>query len=234
MELETRWAEPVHWAKNEQKWRPGYAPGTRLPVQNIPVPVIYPKESLLGLWGGEGIVKGYVKKKAFGGKIPKIWLPFLQKRVLYSEILDKHMAVTVTMRTLSLIDDAYGFDNYILKTHEGDLKSHLGMKLKREMLLALSRKTLYPANAVKCEEVFNKYKHFLEEYKTEEEIEWLGLSETEAIAKQLAIDENEKLLRKPLKEVLKAGMIEQLKSGAIPPAEPTTITSRVKKWLGSS
>ena len=42
-------------------------------------------------------------------------MPFIMNRVFYSEILDKYMAIRVTPRTLDLIDEAYGFDNYILK-----------------------------------------------------------------------------------------------------------------------
>ena len=37
------------------------------------------------------------------------------KLVFYSEILDKHYALTCTRRTLELIEEAKGFDNYILK-----------------------------------------------------------------------------------------------------------------------
>ena len=55
--------------------------------------------------------------------------------IFYSEILDQHYALTCTRRTLDFIEEAKGFDNYILKTHEVDLKSDIGMKLKREMRL---------------------------------------------------------------------------------------------------
>lgn len=44
-----------------------------------------------------------------------MWKPQLFERELYSEILDKTFTVTVTMRTLDLIDKAFGFDFYILK-----------------------------------------------------------------------------------------------------------------------
>lgn len=44
-----------------------------------------------------------------------MWKPQLFQRELYSEILDTRFTVTVTMRTLDLIDEAYGFDFYILK-----------------------------------------------------------------------------------------------------------------------
>lgn len=49
----------------------------------------------------------------------------------------------------------------LLQTHEVDLKSKLGMRLKRQMLLSLARKDLYPNNAEKRHEVYEKYKEFV-------------------------------------------------------------------------
>lgn len=40
------------------------------------------------------------------------------KRELYSEILDHKFTITVTPRTLDLIDAAFGFDFYILKVRK--------------------------------------------------------------------------------------------------------------------
>jgi hypothetical protein len=37
------------------------------------------------------------------------------KLIFYSEILDKYYALTCTRRTLELIEEETGFDNYILK-----------------------------------------------------------------------------------------------------------------------
>lgn len=51
----------------------------------------------------------------FSKRVKKVWKPQLFQRELYSEILDTKFTVTVTMRTLDLIDEAYGFDFYILK-----------------------------------------------------------------------------------------------------------------------
>ena len=45
----------------------------------------------------------------------KFWRPALSKKIFYSEILDCHMEIIVTIRTLNMIDEAYGFDFYILK-----------------------------------------------------------------------------------------------------------------------
>lgn len=48
-------------------------------------------------------------------RLKKTWKPQLFKRELYSEILDHKFTITVTSRTLDLIDAAYGFDFYILR-----------------------------------------------------------------------------------------------------------------------
>lgn len=44
------------------------------------------------------------------------------KRELYSEILDHRFTITVTARTLDLIDAAYGFDFYILKVRRSHIQ----------------------------------------------------------------------------------------------------------------
>jgi len=86
-------------------------------VQNIPIPVIYPKEIDDGIWGGEAIVQGFKKKGRFKSRVPHFWLPHLKKSVVYSEVLDTYMRVVVTERTLRLIHENYGFDHYLLKVH---------------------------------------------------------------------------------------------------------------------
>ena len=35
----------------------------RFPVQNVPVDVKFPRQCNKGLWGGEGFIIGYIKKK---------------------------------------------------------------------------------------------------------------------------------------------------------------------------
>ena len=61
-----------------------------------------------------------------------------------------------------MIEEEKGFDNYILKTHQVDLKSDIGMELKREMLITLARKetNLYPNDKQKQETIYNRYKAF--------------------------------------------------------------------------
>lgn len=48
-----------------------------------------------------------------------------------------------------------------LQTHEVDLCSQLAMTLKREMLLALARKSMYPDDPLKRDKIYNKYKEFV-------------------------------------------------------------------------
>ena len=47
-----------------------------------------------------------------------------------------------------------------LQTHEVDLKSALGMKLKRDMLNQLAERSFYPDDPQKREEIYEKYKQF--------------------------------------------------------------------------
>lgn len=87
----------------------------RQPVQNVPIPLKYPKELDKGIWGGEAVVMGFIKKTKYKRRFRRYWVPELKKSVVYSEILDKYMRTIVTQRTLNLIHENYGFDHYILK-----------------------------------------------------------------------------------------------------------------------
>lgn len=84
-------------------------------MENIPIPLKFPPESHKGLWGGEGVIKGFQKRDQYRTRIPHFWVPNLKKSAVYSEILDKTFSVTVTERTIDLIIDNQGFDNYLLK-----------------------------------------------------------------------------------------------------------------------
>lgn len=89
----------------------------RVAVQNVPLPLKYPKEMNDGIWGGEAVVQGFIKKSKYRRRVPRFWVPDLQKTVLYSEVLNTYMRVTVTDRTMDLIHEHYGFDHYLLKVH---------------------------------------------------------------------------------------------------------------------
>uniref|UniRef100_A0A4W3H8E5 Large ribosomal subunit protein bL28m n=1 Tax=Callorhinchus milii TaxID=7868 RepID=A0A4W3H8E5_CALMI len=166
---EARPPGPVHWRRPQADGR-------------LPVP-----RAACG--AGEGWVGGYryVDNDKLAPRVKKIWKPQLFMRELSSEILDKTFTLTVTMRTLDLVDAAFGFDFYILKTSKEDLQSKLGIDLKRAMLLRLARKDtdLHPNDPVKRESIFNKYKAFAI---PEEEAEWVGLSLEEAVEKQRVLE----------------------------------------------
>ncbi|XP_032804524.1 large ribosomal subunit protein bL28m [Petromyzon marinus] len=210
---------PVHYVPGEDGWKSCPRTGRRWRVQRNPaIPVHYPRESQNGLWGGEGWLYGftYSNNEKLSRKLRRLWKPQLFKRDLYSEILDHTFSVTVTMRTLDLIDNAYGFDFYILKTPKEDLNSKFGMELKRTLLLRLARKDtqLYPDDPVKREFVYDKYKEFVV---PEEEAEWVGLSLVEAVEKQRQIEKKdvEPLFKVYVRELVEKVTAMQLQEPAV-------------------
>nr|CAG4642875.1 EOG090X0GHI [Evadne anonyx] len=177
-----KYAQPtaVHYQPEEGTWKRIPETGQVVPIQNKPLPLSYPAEFDQGLWGGEAVVKGFIKRHPLRRRVAHFWFPTLQKAVFHSEILDQHFEIVVTPRTLRLVDQHFGFDNYILETPPQDLKSLLGLKIKRTLLLALARKDFLPDNPSKRDWVYDKYKkHII----PEEEAEWYGLSLKEAIDK---------------------------------------------------
>ncbi|KAK4016681.1 hypothetical protein OUZ56_031644 [Daphnia magna] len=197
----------VHYIPQEGKWKRNPETGEVKIIQNKPIPLTYPKEFDDGLWGGEAIVRGFEKRHQLRRRVPHFWFPTLQKSVLHSEILDKHMEIVVTPRTLCLVDQHYGFDNFILQTPPQDLKSNLGIKLKRTLLLALATQDFLPNNKAKREKLLQKYqKHIL----PVEEAEWYGLTLSEALEK-LGKQEEVPIQKIPLKIKFREEFIEQLK-----------------------
>ncbi|CAN7937068.1 unnamed protein product [Ixodes hexagonus] len=183
---------PVHYKPPTEKYVQDPETKEIKRVEDRPVPVLYPKECQEGIWGGEGILFGYRRRKH--GRYIKYFTPNIRRSVVYSEILDKYMRVTLTERTLLLINKNFGFDNYILKTPVQDLKSQLALDLRRKMLLALARKDLYHDNQEKQKEMLEKYKEFII---PEKEAEWFGLT-LERAEKKLLMEE-EKVESVPLK-----------------------------------
>nr|XP_057936754.1 39S ribosomal protein L28, mitochondrial [Doryrhamphus excisus] len=188
--LEQKEPTPVHWRPLGVKYHLSPKTGQKERVQDVPIPIYYPPQSQNGLWGGEGWVTGYryANNDKMSNRLKKTWKPQLLQRELYSEILDHKFTITVTPRTLNLIDAAFGFDFYILKTPKEDLCSKLGMDLKRAMLLRLARKDtqLYPDEPTKREKVYNKFRQF---EIPEEEAEWVGLTLEEAVEKQRQLED---------------------------------------------
>ncbi|XP_072319747.1 large ribosomal subunit protein bL28m [Eucyclogobius newberryi] len=211
--LESKEPSPVHFKALGVEYKLNPKTGQRERVQDVPIPVYYPPQSQDALWGGEGWISGYryANNDKMSNRLLKTWKPQLFKRELYSEILDHKFTITVTARTLDLIDAAFGFDFYILKTPKEDLNSKLGMDLKRAMLLRLARKDqdLYPQDSVKRKKVYTKYKQF---EIPAEEAEWLGLSLEEAVEKQRQLEhkEPEPLFKASVEKLVEELQIQKL------------------------
>lgn len=201
--------EPVYYIPKEGKYEKNQD-GVVVPVQNIPIPLKYPKEFDQGIWGGEAVVQGFYKSSKYTRRVVRYWVPDINKSVVYSEILNKYMRTNITHRTIKLIHENYGFDHYILKTKACDLRSILALQLKRHMLISLYDKTLYPDDPVKREEIYDKYKKYLESY-TREEIEWYGLSYPEASKKFLTLQKKAYKVV-PLKQTFRQEFIQHLES----------------------
>jgi len=202
---------PVHFVPDERKWAQDKH-GVWREVENVPIPILFPKEADKGLWGGEGLIVGWRKKKnkMIKPKTPRIWKPQFLRRVFYSEILDEHMAITCTMRLQDLVDEALGFDHYILATHEVDIRSALGMTLKRHMLTALDQKSFHADNLELQEKIYSKYQKYMV---PTEEIPWIGLSIEDAVKMQEDIEEKAKEASKvPLKYQLAEMFLEKLQN----------------------
>ncbi|XP_069875857.1 large ribosomal subunit protein bL28m [Dipodomys merriami] len=210
---------PVHYRPHGARFKIHPRSGQRERVQDVPVPLHRPPEAQRGLWGGEGWVLGYryANDDKLSARVKKVWKPQLFQRELYSEILDKKFTVTVTMRTLDLIDEAYGFDFYILKTPKEDLCSKFGMDLKRGMLLRLARQDpqLHPDDPERRAAIYNKYKDFAI---PEAEAEWVGLTMEEAVEKQRLLEEKDPV---PLFKIYVEELVEQLQQQVL--SEPAVV-----------
>lgn len=208
--------KPVHYIPKEGKYEKDPTTGQIKLVQNFTLPLKDCPQMDDGIWGGESIVQGYVRKyhprfKYIDlGPAPKFWIPNLHRGVIYSEVLNKHMMCVLTHRAIHLINENYGLDHYLLRTPACDLRNLLALKLKRKILQALRYKTLYPEDETKRNEVYDAYKHYLEQY-TDKEIEWYGLTLQEACLKFGAEIRASKTEPEPLKNVYRKEFIEYLK-----------------------
>lgn len=195
--------------------------GEIYPVQTPRIYVVYPDTFHKGLWGGEGVIKGLLKRedgnhRNFKPPPAKYWWPTLFEGVMYSEILDKHLELVCTKRGIKLVDECAGFDKYLLSTPVNEVYATGLMKIKRELLLALADKERFTTKAGGKTSVYEKYQEWAV---GEEEADWHGLSMEEARKKQAAI-ENNKLeadkipdkvkYRKELIELLKTGQLDEM------------------------
>ncbi|CAI4228247.1 unnamed protein product [Auanema sp. JU1783] len=208
-------AAPVHYRVPNSRYFWDPKRNTQVEAEVNPIIGVHPPEADQGLWGGEGIVKGWIESRPYTKKkvlhrnwVPRLFFPYLKCSVFYSEILDQYLQITVTERACRLIDEAHGLDYYILDTPELDLRSKLGNKLKQEMLLRLANEDYFPEDEDKRAYIKEKYA----KYKIPaEEAEWVGLDINEAARKQQLLEES--IQPEPLKFKYEQELVEKLKKG---------------------
>lgn len=217
----------VHYIPKEGQFERDEVTGLVKVVQNVPLPVIYPPEHNEGIWGGEGVIKGYQKRSQTKRRVPHYWVPVLRRTVVHSQVLDKYMSMVVTDRTMSLIHESHGFDHYLLKTPACDLKSELALKLKRQMLQALQTDCVHiDSDDKKRQRIVSEFKQYLQQY-TPEEVEWYGLTFAEAIKKiKQMLQAEERVV--PHKVEFRARLIEKLKEAGVAEASGVTLDGATK------
>ncbi|VDN96944.1 unnamed protein product [Rodentolepis nana] len=175
---------------------------------DVPPKVIFPEESQRALWGGEGIVTGFIEVKRTGTRVPKTWGPELRQHLFHSEVLERWMMIIVSLTALKQIERMKGLDFYLLKTPENEINSRLGLHIKREILMKL----VDPEFQRSKPDIAAKYANFVI---PREEAEWVGLTLDEAIKKQMKIEYEKQRLEAsvPKKITLSKTLIERLESG---------------------
>nr|CAG4644395.1 EOG090X0GHI [Lepidurus arcticus] len=217
---------PVHYIPEQGRWKRDPETGEIKRIENIPIPLQYPKEFENVILGGEAVIKGFRKPKQLRRRVPYFWVPSIKRSVIHSEILGKYYDVLITDRAMDLIDQHHGFDNYILKTPAQDLKSLMEIRFKRQLLLALAQNTFLPESSEsKRQEILAKYKEFVI---PREEAEWYGLTLSEAIIKLK--EQEAPPPPQPLKHQFRKEFIKHLESSEAEKALKETNSSS-SSWL---
>lgn len=204
----------VHYIPRDGEWERDEITGEIKPVQNHALPLIDVPESHDGIWGGEAVIKGFQKRNPHKRRVPHFWVPVLKRSVVYSKVLDEYISTVVTERTLNLIHENQGFDHYLLKNPACDLRSKLALKLKRKILKALQEGCpKWVTNPKEQKKTLGEYQKYLEAY-TSEEIDWYGLTYTEALKKLQAQMRAENPVV-PHKVEFRMKLIDQLKKAGI-------------------
>ena len=114
---------------------------TPQPKDVLPIKYHFPAEAQVGLWGGVGILMGWkmARNEKLSRRYRKEKYPELKKQVFHPQLLNggDPMEITVTNRTLHLVEEAGSLDHYILGTPVCELNSLFGCLLKRDMLITL-------------------------------------------------------------------------------------------------
>jgi len=190
--------------------------GEIYPVQNPRVYVIYPDKFHEGLWGGEGVIKG-LKLREDGNHRnmtpppAKYWWPTLFQGVVYSEILARHLELVMTKRGARLVDEAKGFDSYLLSTPVNEVYATGLLRIKRELLLRLLDKDDFVKRSPGSSSVYDKFCGYAV---SPEEADWHGLTISEAMRKQAALERRQaEEARVPSKHSYRRELLSLLKEG---------------------
>ena len=184
-----------------------------LETEEVPILPEHCPEQDEGLWGGEGVIKGYyqsgpkIKKKVLPRHwVPRLWFPRLKKNLYYSEVLNTYMRISTTERVLRLIDRHHGLDFYLLETPDIDINSRLGLYLKRQIFIELAKENYHPTDSEMHDYVKAKYGKFLIPL---EEAEWYGLPLNDACRRLQDIEDN--TAPRPLKYQFEEELVRELK-----------------------
>ncbi|CAM9283427.1 unnamed protein product [Laminaria digitata] len=99
----------------------------------------YSKRSQVGLYAGKDIRFGNTISFS-NKKNRRTWKPNVQKKALYSEVLDDWVKFHLTTHALRCVDKAGGIDNYLLKTPAKWLTSMEGSNAKRKIQETLAKR----------------------------------------------------------------------------------------------
>jgi len=120
-----------------------HADGIPMKKDKLPIRYTFPAEAHIGLWGGVGVLQGerFARGYKLNRRFKKEWRPLITKEYFHSELANdgQYLRIDVTPRTMELIDQAGGFEDYILGTPVCELNSVLGYLLKRDMLRSINK-----------------------------------------------------------------------------------------------
>jgi len=208
-------AAPVHYQMPKYRFMWDTKRLVKVELEEYPIRPLYVPEMDKGLWGGEGVVKGYKESNPFIKKkilprhwIPRFYYPDVRDQICYSEVLDKYFKIVVTPRALRLIDEAFGLDYYLLNTPEIDVNSKLGMRLKRSILMTLAKGEYYSSDEDRHEYIKQKYASFVIPL---EEAEWVGFDLNEACRKLQDMKDNTAPI--PEKYIFERELMAKLEKG---------------------
>jgi len=70
--------KPVYYQPKLGKWIRDEKTGAVIPVQNVPIPLKYPKSMHTGIWGGEAVVQGFKQSGKYKSRVPFFWTPTIK------------------------------------------------------------------------------------------------------------------------------------------------------------